>query len=78
MCTLPIVKCFLIYSNDPVKFRQDLKNIALTTLGSKILTQHSDHFAELAVNAVLKLKVFLHCCCFIMWYGFEQNATFFI
>ncbi|GAB1605359.1 T-complex protein 1 subunit beta-like [Argonauta hians] len=42
--------------NDPVKFRQDLKNIALTTLGSKILTQHSDHFAELAVNAVLKLK----------------------
>ena len=31
-------------------------NIARTTLSSKLLTQHKDHFAELAVNAVLRLK----------------------
>lgn len=38
------------------KFREDLMNIARTTLSSKLLTQHKDHFAELAVNAVLRLK----------------------
>ena len=31
-------------------------NIARTTLSSKLLTQHKDYFAELAVNAVLRLK----------------------
>ena len=35
---------------------QDLMNIARTTLSSKLLTQFKDHFAELAVNAVLRLK----------------------
>lgn len=30
--------------------------IAKTTLGSKILSQHSDHFANLAVDAVMRLK----------------------
>ena len=35
---------------------QDLLNIARTTLSSKLLTQHKDHFAELAVEAVLRLK----------------------
>lgn len=29
--------------------------IAKTSLGSKILSQHSDHFAKLAVDAVLRL-----------------------
>ena len=43
-------------SDDPVKFREDLLNIARTTLSSKILTQHKEHFAELAVNAILRLK----------------------
>jgi len=41
---------------DEEKFRQDLMNIARTTLSSKILVQHKEHFAELAVNAVLRLK----------------------
>lgn len=41
---------------DPEKFRQDLKNIAQTTLGSKILVQHRDQFSNLAVDAILKLK----------------------
>lgn len=42
--------------SDEVKFREDLLNIARTTLSSKILVQHKEHFAELAVNAVLRLK----------------------
>ena len=42
-------------TNDAV-FRADLVNIARTTLSSKILTSDKDHFAELAVNAVLRLK----------------------
>jgi T-complex protein 1 subunit beta len=41
---------------DPEKFRKDLLNIARTTLSSKILTNDKDHFAELAVDAVLRLK----------------------
>ena len=43
-------------SADPVKFRADLINIAKTTLSSKVLSQDKEHFAEIAVNAVLKLK----------------------
>lgn len=37
-------------------FRQDLINIARTTLLSKILSQDKEHFLELAVDAVLRLK----------------------
>lgn len=38
------------------KFRQDLLNIARTTLSSKILRTDKDHFAKLCVDAVLRLK----------------------
>ncbi|XP_013416763.1 T-complex protein 1 subunit beta [Lingula anatina] len=41
---------------NPDKFREDLMNIARTTLSSKILTANKDHFANLAVDAVLRLK----------------------
>lgn len=41
---------------DAAAFRQDLLNIARTTLSSKILTQEKDFFAEMAVDAVLRLK----------------------
>ena len=41
---------------DEEKFRDDLMNIARTTLSSKLLTQHKDFFAKMAVNAVLRLK----------------------
>uniref|UniRef100_A0A915CTW6 T-complex protein 1 subunit beta n=1 Tax=Ditylenchus dipsaci TaxID=166011 RepID=A0A915CTW6_9BILA len=34
----------------------DLLKIAKTSLGSKILSQHSEHFSKLAVDAVLRLK----------------------
>jgi T-complex protein 1 subunit beta len=42
--------------DDDAKFKEDLMNIARTTLSSKLLTDDRDHFAELAVNAVLRLK----------------------
>ncbi|MED6124559.1 T-complex protein 1 subunit beta [Stylosanthes scabra] len=38
------------------KFRSDLMNIAMTTLSSKILSQDKEHFANLAVDAVMRLK----------------------
>ncbi|KAH9853331.1 chaperonin Cpn60/TCP-1 family [Lenzites betulinus] len=43
-------------STDPARFRQDLVNIARTTLSSKVLNQDKDYFANLAVDAVLRLK----------------------
>ncbi|KAF5092928.1 hypothetical protein D0Z03_002632 [Geotrichum reessii] len=43
-------------SNDRDLFRKDLISIAKTTLSSKILSQDKDHFAKLAVDAVLRLK----------------------
>ncbi|CAI0382262.1 unnamed protein product [Linum tenue] len=39
------------------KFKMDLMKIAKTTLSSKILSQDKEHFAKLAVDAVLRLKV---------------------
>merc|ERR1719396_153239 len=41
--------------NDPVKFREDLMKIAKTTLSSKLLKHEKEHFAQLAVDAVLRL-----------------------
>ncbi|XP_022909979.1 T-complex protein 1 subunit beta [Onthophagus taurus] len=43
-------------SNNLEAFREDLMNIARTTLSSKILSQHKEHFAKLAVDAILRLK----------------------
>ncbi|CAJ1419303.1 unnamed protein product [Effrenium voratum] len=40
---------------DPTKFREDLLRIARTTLSSKLLQHEKDHFATLAVDAVLRL-----------------------
>jgi T-complex protein 1 subunit beta len=42
--------------DDEAKFREDLKNIALTTLSSKLLKSERQHFANLAVDSVLRLK----------------------
>lgn len=42
--------------SDDEKFKADLMNIARTTISSKILGQHKEHFAKLAVEAVLRLK----------------------
>lgn len=46
----------VFHRNDEEKFRADLLNISRTTLSSKLLTHHKDHFAKLAVEAVLRLK----------------------
>lgn len=43
-------------SANGAKFKEDLLNIAKTTLSSKLLTQDKEHFAQLAVEAVLRLK----------------------
>jgi T-complex protein 1 subunit beta len=43
-------------NSDPEKFRSELLNIARTAMGSKIISQHKDFFAKLAVDAVLRLK----------------------
>eukprot|EP01101_Sappina_pedata_P005394 TRINITY_DN2448_c0_g1_i3.p1 TRINITY_DN2448_c0_g1~~TRINITY_DN2448_c0_g1_i3.p1 ORF type:complete len:512 (+),score=264.10 TRINITY_DN2448_c0_g1_i3:32-1537(+) len=43
-------------SADSDKFRADLRAIACTTLSSKILCTHKDFFADLAVDAVMRLK----------------------
>jgi len=41
---------------DQENFARDLKNIALTTLSSKLLLHDREKFAQLAVDAVLRLK----------------------
>merc|ERR1719412_3391637 len=43
-------------SKNEEAFREDLMNIARTTLSSKILSQHKEFFSKLAVDAVLRLK----------------------
>ncbi|XP_063233280.1 T-complex protein 1 subunit beta [Bacillus rossius redtenbacheri] len=43
-------------SADQSLFHEDLLNIARTTLSSKILAQHKEYFAKLALDAVLRLK----------------------
>jgi len=42
--------------NDLKVFREDLLRIARTTLSSKLLKHEKDHFATLAVDAVLRLR----------------------
>ncbi len=46
----------LDHGKDEELFKQDLMNIARTTLSSKILGQHKDFFAKMCVDAVLRLK----------------------
>jgi T-complex protein 1 subunit beta len=43
--------------SDAATFRKDLVNIARTTLSSKVLSQDKSYFSNLAVDAVLRLKV---------------------
>lgn len=45
-----------LFRTDPTTFREDLFNIARTTLSSKVLSQDKDYFANLAVDAVLRLQ----------------------
>ncbi len=43
-------------SSNAEAFREDLLNIARTTISSKILKIYKEHFANMAVDAVLRLK----------------------
>ncbi|XP_035204708.1 T-complex protein 1 subunit beta-like, partial [Stegodyphus dumicola] len=43
-------------SGDKEQFEKDLLNIARTTLSSKILSRHKDFFANIALDAVKRLK----------------------
>ena len=43
------------HSSDETQFRENLLKIAQTTLSSKLLTHEKEHFAKLAVDAVLRL-----------------------
>lgn len=47
----------IVFCVNAEKFRSDLLKIAMTTLCSKILSQDKEHFAEMAVDAVFRLKV---------------------
>lgn len=42
-------------SDDEASFREELLKIARTVISSKLLTYEKEHFAQLAVNAVLRL-----------------------
>eukprot|EP00928_Gymnodinium_smaydae_P086710 TRINITY_DN71155_c0_g1_i1.p1 TRINITY_DN71155_c0_g1~~TRINITY_DN71155_c0_g1_i1.p1 ORF type:complete len:536 (-),score=165.85 TRINITY_DN71155_c0_g1_i1:270-1877(-) len=44
------------HGSDPEAFRKDLMKIGMTTLSSKLLKHEKEHFASLAVDAVLRLK----------------------
>jgi T-complex protein 1 subunit beta len=43
-------------SKDEAKFREDLMNIARTTLSSKLVSHEKEFFSNLAVDAVLRLR----------------------
>ncbi|KAF2074750.1 hypothetical protein CYY_003938 [Polysphondylium violaceum] len=51
-----LTKSAVDHSSDKDKFRQDLLNIAKTTLSSKILHTEKEHFANIVVDAVLRLR----------------------
>lgn len=57
---LMIVCSEVVYWPFSEKFKSDLLKIAMTTLSSKILSQDKEHFAKLAVDAVMRLKVNVH------------------
>lgn len=44
------------HSADEEAFKRDLTNIARTTLSSKLVTHDKEHFAQLAVDSILRVK----------------------
>lgn len=51
-----LIACSVDNSGDDESFRNDLFRIARTTLSSKLVNWQKDHFATLAVDAVMRLK----------------------
>merc|ERR1712166_1365349 len=48
--------CAISNAADPIKFREDLVNIAKTTLSSKVVSHDREYFANMCVDAILRLK----------------------
>merc|ERR1719230_1795523 len=44
------------HSDDPAAFRQDLVNIAKTTLSSKVVSHDREYFSNMCVDAILRLN----------------------
>lgn len=55
-CKQALLEAAVDNGSDKEAFEVDLLNVARTTLSSKLLTQHKDFFAKMAVNAILRLK----------------------
>lgn len=51
-----LIKISLNNKEDKVQFRNDLVNIAMTTLSSKLLTHEKEFFANMVVDSVLRFK----------------------
>src|ERR1700722_8430514 len=62
---------------DKVAFKNDLVNIARTTLSSKVLSLDKDYFANLSVDAVLRLKVSLWAHVFLSLRAHTTPGHFF-
>lgn len=56
LARVALEKAAIDNSKNTEKFHDDLLNIAKTTLSSKLLTVEKEHFAKIAVDAVLRLK----------------------
>lgn len=56
ICRKALENVAVDHSENVDQFRGDLIKIAKTTLSSKILSQHKEFFAEMCVDAVLRLK----------------------
>jgi len=51
-----LTKIAINNKDDKVQFRQDLVNIAMTTLSSKLLTHEKEFFSNIVVDSVLRFK----------------------
>lgn len=51
-----LIKIAMNNRDDKVQFRNDLVNIAMTTLSSKLVTHEKEFFANMVVDAVLRFK----------------------
>jgi T-complex protein 1 subunit beta len=51
-----LIKISMNNKEDKVQFRNDLVNIAMTTLSSKLLTHEKEFFANMVVDSVLRFK----------------------
>ncbi len=56
ICQKTLQEAAMDHFDDPDAFKNDLLNVARTTLSSKLLTDDRELFASLAVDAVLRLK----------------------